>query len=77
LIQYSIRLSKLTNQVKALAQQFAILDSEQNKLMGEVMKNNDEDMHQDTHQVLEQSEILRQRIDLLQNELNKLAAASG
>jgi hypothetical protein len=77
LIQYSVRLSKLTNHVKALAQQIAILDSEQNKLMGEVMNNNGEDMHQDTHQVLEQSEILRQRIDLLQTELNKLAAASG
>lgn len=75
LIQYSVRLSKLTNHVKELAQQIAILDSEQNKLIEMVLNDNGEITQKETLQLLEQSEILQQRIDFLHSELNKLSAA--
>jgi hypothetical protein len=76
LIQYSIRLSKLTSQIKDLAQQIAILDGEQNNLIAMMVKADGEDSDVETHQILEQNEILRQRIDLLHNEFDKLAATS-
>lgn len=76
LIQYSIRLSKLTNQIKDLAQQIAILDSEQNNLIATLVNDEGEDSPGKNPKILEQNEILRQRIDLLSSELNKLAAAS-
>lgn len=74
LIQYSVRLSKLTTKVKDLAQQIAILGSELDDLTGLLMSE-DGDSQQKTSQVLEQSEILKQRIDLLDSELNKLSTA--
>ena len=75
LIQYSVRLSKLTNHVKELAQQIAILDSEQDKLIAMVLNDNGEISQKETAHILEQSEILRQRIDFLHNELHKLSGA--
>jgi hypothetical protein len=42
LIHYSVRLSKLTNQMKDVAQQIALLDGEQNKLNRLIEKNDGE-----------------------------------
>jgi hypothetical protein len=76
LIQYSVRLSKLTTQVKDLAQQIAILDSEQNDLIATLMNEEGDDAPGKDPQLLEQNEVLRRRIDLLSGELNRLTAAS-
>lgn len=76
LIQYSVRLSKLTNQMKDLAQQIAILDSEQNDLITTLMNEEGEDAPGKHPQLLEQNEALRRQIDLLSGELNRLTAAS-
>jgi hypothetical protein len=42
LIHYSVRLSRLTNQMKDVAQQIALLDGEQNKLNRLIEKNDGE-----------------------------------
>ena len=68
LIQYSVRLSQLTNQVKDLAQQLAILESEQeelNKKLPEEGGGNEE--------IMLEKEALSRQIDYLNDELGELS----
>ena len=68
LIQYSVRLSQLTTQVKDLAQQLAILESEQKDLG---IKLIEEDA--DKEEILEENKQLTHRIEILSNDMGNLS----
>ena len=72
-IQYSVRLSKLTNQVKDLTQEIAILECELNKLQ----KKNEQQIPGETLQVIEKNELKSQEIVMLERKLEEVSNLSG
>jgi hypothetical protein len=66
-IQYSVRLSNLTTQIKDLSQEVAILDSELRQLQGE----NEKETNEEFLQLIQQNELLSQKIMTLERELDE------
>ncbi len=75
LIQYSVRLSRLTNQVKDLAQHMAILDCEQRDFNAMIGVSGSLKSKEEAKQILKQNAILMENIDRLKSDLNKLAGS--
>lgn len=65
-IQYSVRLSNLTNKIKDLSQELAILDNELRQLRSE----HDLELKGDTLELIQQNEQMSQDIRLLERELS-------
>lgn len=65
-IQYSVRLSNLTNKIKDLSQELAILDNELRQLRSE----HDLELKEDTLELIQQNEQMSQDIRLLERELS-------
>jgi len=67
-IQFSVRLSNLTTQMKDISQEIAILDNEIRNLKGESeLENNAE-----TDELFQRNQILAQKVNLLENKLSKI-----
>ena len=73
LIQYSVRLSKITTRLKDLAQQIAILDRELMHL-SEMMNGNREDFLTNQSQYEMQYKILLEQISALKEEIDQIHA---
>jgi hypothetical protein len=67
-IQFSVRLSNLTTQIKDISQEIAILDNEIRNLKGESEVEN----IVDTNDLIKQNELLAQKVSLLENKLSNL-----
>ena len=67
-IQFSVRLSNLTTQIKDLSQEIAILDNEIRNLKEE----NEMDNYVETDDLMQRNEILAQKVNVLENELSKI-----
>ena len=67
-IQFSVRLSNLTTQIKDISQEIAILDNEIRNLKGESeIENNVE-----TDELIQRNQILAQKVNVLENKLSKI-----
>jgi hypothetical protein len=66
-IQYSVRLSNLTNQIKDLSQELAILDNEIKQLRSEEKP----EISQETRQLVKQNEHMSQKILSLERQLQE------
>jgi hypothetical protein len=67
-IQFSVRLSNLTTQIKDISQEIAILDNEIRNLKGESETEN----NAETDRLIQRNEVLAQKVNVLESELSKV-----